>query len=227
MRIKEGVKAATPIVLGYIPVGIAFGLIAKNEGMPLFFTVMLSGIVFAGASQFMAVHAVAMGLYFPQIIVATFLMNFRHLIMSISMASRLEDESMAFRPMIAFFVTDESYAVTSLSETLHHKYLLAVQLTAYLTWNFATIVGFFAGGLLPKLLQKSMGITLYILFAALLIPEIKKSREPLVIALIAGGINSFLAYGGFFDSGWNLVISMVLAACFGYVIFKEKGELYE
>jgi 4-azaleucine resistance transporter AzlC len=227
MHIKNGICSATPIILGYIPVGIAFGLIAKNEGMPFFFTILLSSVVFAGASQFMAVHAVALGLYFPQIILATFLMNFRHLIMSISIASRLEDDSKNYRPLIAFMVTDESYAVTSLSRSLHHRYLLSVQFIAYLTWNIATIIGFFVGGLLPKLLQQSMGITLYVLFAALLIPEIKRAKEPLIIALIAGLINSLLTYTAWFDGGWNLVISMILAASVGYIIFKEVGEAYE
>lgn len=222
MHIREGIKGSIPIVLGYMPVGIAFGLISANEGMPLYFTIMLSSIVFAGASQFMAVNALAMGVHFPQIIIATFLMNFRHMIMSLSMASRLEKDSESFRPMVAFFVTDESFAVTSFKEKLHHKYILSVQISAYLAWNIATVIGFFVGGLLPVLLQKSMGITLYVLFAALLIPEMKKSKVAVITALIGGIINSVLSYINLVDGGWNLVIAILGAALIGFFVLEES-----
>lgn len=194
MKIKEGIKDGLPIVLGFIPVGIAFGLIAKNEGMPIYFTIMLSSIVFAGASQFMAVSSLALGIYYPQIIIATLLMNFRHFIMSISIASRLDKKSLKYRPIIAFFVTDESFAVTSVHKNLEHNYILVVQIIAYLTWNIFTIVGFVAGSFLPELLQQSMGITLYVLFAVLLIPEMKKTKEAIFVAITAGVINTILSY---------------------------------
>lgn len=227
MSIKEGIKSAVPIILGYIPVGIAFGLITSNEGMPLYFAILLSSVVFAGASQFMAVKSVALGIQFPQIIIATFLMNFRHLIMSLSMASRLDHKSKKYRPLMAFFVTDESYAVTSLTEKLHHRYLLGVQISAYLTWNVFTIVGYLVGGLLPTILQQSMGITLYILFAALLVPELKRSNSAVVIALLAATINTLLTYLKLFDSGWNLVLAMIFSAAIGLIVFEEEDEVLD
>lgn len=226
LRVKQGVIDAVPIVVGYLPVGVAFGLIARNEQMPLFFTVMLSAVIFAGASQFMAVSKVALGTHYMQIIIATFIMNFRHFIMSASMASRLEEKSKKYSPMIAFFVTDESYAVTSLSEKLHHRYLLAVQIAAYLSWNFSTLIGYFMGGVFPKVIQESMGITIYVLFAALLVPEIKKAKPPLVVALSAGGINFLLLQWEVIEDGWCLVMSMLIASLFGYLLFR-KEDSYE
>lgn len=226
MKVKQGFIDALPIIVGYLPVGIAFGLIARNEQMPLFFTLMLSSIVFAGASQFMAVSKVALGTHYMQIIIATFIMNFRHFIMSASMASRLEEKSKKYSPIIAFFVTDESYAVTSLQGKLHHRYLLAVQIAAYLSWNISTVIGYLVGGVFPKVIQQSMGITIYVLFGTLLVPEIKKAKPPFVVAFTAAGLNFLLLQWGALEDGWCLVLSMLIASLIGYLLFR-KDENYE
>ncbi len=223
--IKKGVMKATPIIMGYIPVGIAFGLVASNSDVPLLVAVGLSSIVYTGASQFMAVNGIALGMPLIQIIIATLIMNMRHLIMSASVASRLKPESKPFRPLIAFWVTDESYALTSLDKTLEHPMLLGIQGAAYLSWNVATVIGFFVGDLLPPLLQESMGITLYVLFGILLVPSIKSDRIPLMVAICAGGLNTLLESIGQLESGWNLIIAMLSASLFGYVLShrKERG----
>lgn len=224
MSIKKGALKASPIIMGYIPVGIAFGLVAANSDVPLIVAIALSAIVYTGASQFMAVNALVMGIPMAQIIMATFIMNMRHFVMSASVVSRVKPESKPYRPLIAFWVTDESYALTSLDKELDHKLLLVIQATSYLSWNIATVIGFFVGNLLPPLLQASMGITLYVLFATLLIPAIKKEKMPLMVAVCAGAINTLLEVFGLLDSGWNLIIAMLSASMFGYIMSIKKAQ---
>lgn len=222
MSIKKGVKGALPIMLGYVPVGIAFGIISADGDIPLYVVVMLSAIVFAGASQFMASYALTNHLAYPQIIIATFIMNFRHIIMSMSIASRLHKDSHAYKPIMAFFVTDESYAVTSFEDELHHKYVLPLQIAAYLTWNGATVVGFMIGNFLPSIVQKSMGITLYILFLTLLVPEVKKGKEALIVSGLSAIINSVSSLFLNIDPGWSLVLSLLVASAIALMIFGEE-----
>lgn len=221
MSIKKGIVKASPIIMGYIPVGIAFGLVAANSEIPLPVAIALSSVVYTGASQFMAVNAITFGIPIAQIIIATLIMNMRHFIMSASVVSRLTPESKPYRPVIAFWVTDESYALTSLDKELDHHTLLGIQGAAYLAWNIATVVGFFVGNLLPPLLQESMGITLYVLFGTLLIPSVKRERLPLMVALCAAGVNTVLEHIALLESGWNLIIAMLSASMFGYLSSKR------
>jgi len=221
-HIKLGIKEAMPVILGYIPVAITFGLLVKLEGLSLLQAFMFSSIVFAGAAQFMAINSLSIGLSNPQIIVATLLLNFRHVLMSTSISSRLNPEARRFSPVIAFFVTDESYALTSHRKDISHIYILSLQIANYTSWIVGTIIGFVAGQWIPEFIVSCMGITLYAMFAALLVPEIKKGHRALIMALMAGLFNYLFMKIPFLASGWHFIIAVIITAVIGTVIFKDE-----
>src|SRR5665648_872086 len=111
--IRDSFRRATPIVFGYVPVAIAFGILSKTIGLSLLETTLISLIVYSGAAQFMFLNLLIVGVGPIEIIVTTFLINFRHFLMSVSLASKLNSTNKRWFPLLAFGVTDETFAVVS------------------------------------------------------------------------------------------------------------------
>ena len=223
--IKPGLIDAIPIVVGYFPVAMAFGLLSKTVELSLLDSCLFSFIVFAGASQFMALDLIKAGISFWDIILATFLLNLRHFMMSASLAVRLKEIKKGWLPLVAFGITDESFAVASLKEgQLSLSYILTLQTAAYLAWAAGTFTGYLVGTALPEALQNSLGVGLYAMFTAILVPEIKKSNSVLCLSLLAGALYLIIDYCSFFPAGWNLIATILLASSMGVFIFDDKTQ---
>jgi len=226
--VKDGVKAGVPIALGYIPIAITFGMISQTSGIPNFITVMMSIIVFAGASQFISVEMMAAGASVVEIIITTFILNFRHFLMSSSLCSKIKGNTQTrIMNIVAFGITDETFAVASLQkQSVSQHWLLGLNFTAHFAWVAGTIVGIYAGNILPEVLRTSMGIALYAMFIALLIPSLKKARKILIVSLLSAvisGLLFFMPLLSFITSGWRIIISTVVAAAIGAKM-NESGE---
>lgn len=211
--IKRGIKDAIPVMLGYFPIAMAFGILAKTAGIVLIDGVLMSVMVYAGASQFMAVSMIAGGISPMSIVVATFLMNFRHFIMSASIRAKVESVNSRWYPIIGFFLTDETFSVASMKEEIDDaSYLIPLEISCYSAWATGTLAGYLTGMFFPKVLIDAMGIALYALFVALLIPACKKSRKALSIAIVAGAANTLLARSGLMGSSGSFAITVILVS---------------
>ena len=211
--LKDSFIRGTPIIMGYLPVGIAYGILARNTGLSLIQTIAASMIVFAGASQFMLLNFISSGVGALQIVTTVFLVNFRHFVMSASIAARLENTKKRFLPLIAFGITDESFSVlSSIHGSLDKKRILLINTIGYTAWFTASAAGYIAGEILPEALGRSMEIGLYALFIALLMPMAKKSLKTGVVAVGSGIFNLFLSYLDIFPAGWSIVVSVIVCA---------------
>ncbi|HEY8462458.1 MAG TPA: AzlC family ABC transporter permease [Bacillota bacterium] len=220
--LKAGVIAGLPIFIGYLPIAIAFGLLAKVTGLNFVQSLAFSIFVYAGASQFIALNLLQTGAAQLEIVTATLLLNLRHLLMSTSLAARLERKTKGLLPWIAFGVTDESFSVAATREgKLDPGYLLALNFTAYLGWVGGTAGGFWVGAALPKTLQQSMGITLYAMFVALLVPVIKKKAWYGCLALTAGLVHTILAGLKRFPAGWNIILAILVVTLVGALVERQ------
>ncbi|MDC7218381.1 MAG: AzlC family ABC transporter permease [Spirochaetales bacterium] len=214
--IKKGIKEGLPVFVGYFTTAVAYGLMGRNTGLLFWETLIVSLIVFAGASQFIFLSLIAAGAGGVEIVITTFLVNLRHMLMSSSLAVRLEKKSLLL-PIAAFGVTDETFAVASFgADRITEKYLIALNATSYLGWVGGTAAGYLAGNLLPGKLQNIMGILLYLLFVAILTPEVKKRFSLLPVILISGGVNWLLARAGWMSSGWNMIAAIIVGCTAGY-----------
>ncbi|SMC89800.1 AzlC family ABC transporter permease [Sporomusa malonica] len=223
--LKEGLVAGIPIVIGYFPVAMAFGLLAKTVNISLLDSCLFSLIVFAGASQFMALDLIKAGIATGDIVLATFLLNLRHLMMSASLAVRIKDAKRGWLPFIAFGITDESFSVASLKNgKLSVPFLLALQGIAYTSWASGTFAGYLLGTALPISVQSSLGIGLYAMFTAILVPEIRKSANVLCLAAISGIIYAFNDYFNVLPSGWSLIVSIIFASLIGLFVLKDETK---
>ncbi len=223
--IREGAVAGIPIMVGYFPVAMAFGLLAKTVGVTFADACLFSLVVFAGASQFMALDLIKAGIAAADIVLATFLLNLRHMMMSAALAARLQSVRRGLVPLIAFGVTDETFSVASLKAgKLTARYLLGLNGAAYVAWFGGTVAGYLVGQVLPAAVQSSLGIGLYALFAAILVPELKKHAGALVIALLAGLLYLLLTRFTPLSSGWSLIAAIIAASAGGLVVLKNEEE---
>ncbi len=217
---KKGVITGMPIFLGYFPIAIAFGLLAKTQHISLTQTMLFSLLVFAGASQFIALKLIGIGATPYDIGIVTFLVNLRHMLMSASLASKLEDKR--WIPLISFGITDETFSIASTrKEPITSTYLLGLETISYISWVGGSITGFLIGDVLPKTLGDSMSITLYAMFIAILIPEIKKSFQVLVVSSLGAGMNVVLWFTHMINPGIAIVFSIIFGAGLGVLLFGE------
>lgn len=226
---KRGLQAGVPVAIGYISIAIAFGLLAKSAGIPDVITLLMSIVIFAGASQFIGVNLIVTGVMYWEIVLTTFILNLRHFLMTASLSQRIPDSASKKQlALLSYGVTDETFSVASVQKEkeLHPMYVIGLNLIAFSAWNFGTWIGvFFAAGL-PEAIQNSMGIALYAMFIGLLVPSVKKSNPVVIIVLIAIAVSSFLYWADFvqLSEGWSIIISTMIAAGVGVMLFPAEEE---
>ncbi len=222
---KESFTLALPIVIGYFPIAIAFGLLSKNTQLSIRDTSMLSSLVYAGASQFMALDLINAGVSSSSIILATFLLNLRYMIMSASMSVEVRKFDRKHMPLIAFWITDETFSVISFNkEKISLIFIFTLSVLAYASWNIGTLVGYGVGEILSESLQASLSVGLYAMFAGLLFPEFKRSRPILFISLLSVVIYGLIFYSNLLSSGWDIIAGVLVSSLLGLLILKKTRE---
>ncbi len=220
-----GLRAGVPVMLGFIPVGIAYAIMARQGGFSALQTCLMSLSVFAGASQMMAAGMYGQGAGMAAIILTTFILNLRHIIMSLCVAERMEKTSLPARLAASFGVTDESFAIftTVKKENCTIWFFLGIITVTYSSWNIGTLIGALSSDLLPAFLTAALGVSLYAMFTALLVPGVKGNTRLILLVLFTAAVNTVLS--SFVDSGWAIIISTLLCAFIGvfFVDLEEAG----
>ena len=218
----DGAKKALPVILGFIPVGIAYAVMANEAGLTAAENVLMSMFVFAGASQIMAVGMIAQVASMVTIVTATLILNLRHIIMSTCVMNKMKNVSLAKRLIASFGVTDESFAIFT---TIEEKkctigYFLGIITVSYSAWITGTVIGVFARNFLPAIVSNSLDIALYAMFIALLVPHLKNNLKLLILVVITATVNTLLCMA--IDSGWAMIISTLVCAGIGIFIIDDK-----
>ena len=229
-EVQRAVKAGIPLFIGYVPAAVAFGILSKGCGITLLECFMFSAGVFAGASQFIALNLLMTGMGPGGIILTTLLVNFRHFLMSAYLSTRIGKMTKRYMVLIAFGVTDEVFSVLSFKKGILSKtFVFILQLSAYTAWVSGTLAGYVLGGFLPEILSRSMGVALYALLLAILLPEIKQSTKALMLAIASGVLNTLLIKLDLLPDGWSVIVCiLVIAAAGSFVMTREAGEqVYE
>ena len=219
-----GMKKSIPVFFGFLPVAITFAIMSGGAGLTPLETVSMSIFVFAGASQIMAVGMVGAGASAISIILATFVLNLRHVIMSTCVFRRVKIKNALLKLVGALSITDEGFALitTEDEERCDVPFMLGIITVTYLSWIFGTVVGALASNVLPRIVADSFGIALYALFLALIVPSVKKSASLLLTVAITAVINCVLCV--FMASSWAIIISTLAGAFIGTFIVEDKAE---
>lgn len=216
--IKKGLQDAVPIILGYLPIGMAYGMLAVKKGLTPFQTAAMSIFVFAGSAQLVSIEMIAAGSAVGAIIIMTFLVNLRHLLLSASLSLHLRDLPIYYYPFLGFLVTDESFAVamTKIEGAKNkQRYFLALGFTAYLGWIFSSAVGAFLTEFINFGSGGSLDYVLPAMFVVLLIMQIS-SKSEIIVAFFSAFLS--LVFALTISGSWNIILAAVLAAFLGVYI---------
>lgn len=221
--LTAGMKAAWPICVGYVPVGLAFGVLAQKAGIQPLAVGAMSLMVFAGSAQFIAVSMLSAGADPVSIVVTTFIVNLRHILMSSSLSVYLQNCSRRFLSLTAYGVTDESFAVNLTqfrSGSWTPREALAVNQISNAAWVSSTIVGGYCGELIPA---GSFGIdyALSAMFISLLVLQLR-GRLYLLTALIAGVLAVLLSV--LLPGNIHVIAASLVAATLGFVLKRRASR---
>ncbi|WP_297811233.1 AzlC family ABC transporter permease [uncultured Finegoldia sp.] len=224
-NIKEAIKFSSPIMLGYIPVAMAFGLLCKGQDISMLDSTLFSFIFYSGAAQFMAVELLGAGVGMFSIVFSVFLLNLRLFIMSTSLGIHTENINPKALPAIGFMLTDESFSVMSFNrDKLDTKFALAVEFGPFLAWGLFTPIGYLIGQLMPKSVQTSLEVGLTAMFIALVVPSIKKSSNGLVVSLIGVLTYTIIFYLKVIPDGWDIILSILVSSFIGLKVIMKRGQ---
>lgn len=222
-----GLRHGLPIALGYLPVSFAFGLLAVKGGLPAWLATLISLTNLTSAGQFAGTNLIIAGASLLEITLTTLLINLRYLLMSLALGQKLAPGlTLRKRCLIAFGITDETFTVASLERTeISFPYMIGLIIGPYAGWGTGTLLGGFVCTLLSDSLQNALGITLYAMFIALVLPPAKKSGAIRWVAGVAVGISSALTWLPglrLLSAGWRITIATILACLCGAHYFPRK-----
>jgi 4-azaleucine resistance transporter AzlC len=205
----SALKITIPVFLGYIPLGIAFGLLLSGAGYHWIYALLMSLLVYAGSAQFLAVALLVAGAGLTDFAVATLLLNLRHSFYGLSMLEKFSDVGMV-KPYLIFALTDETYALLTTTEVPQggskSKFYFYIAALNHLYWIIGSVLGAVLGSVLDLNLE-GMSFVLPALLVVLTIEQYfcSKVRFPFVAALGAGILSLM-----FFRSENMLLSSIVL-----------------
>ncbi len=220
-RVLQGMSAAWPICIGYLPIGLALGVLAQKAGIPWWAVLMMSVLVFAGSAQFICVAMISAGASIPAIIFTTFVVNLRHTLMSSALAVHLSGVKRLFLAFFSYGITDESFAVNMTrfrTGSWDRWSALTANQVANLTWILATVTGSLLGQFVP---QGAFGIDYALtgMFICLLVFQLQGFIF-VFTGLLAASIS--VCWYLFIPGDSYIVGASVTAATLGYLLLNRK-----
>ena len=223
-QLLKGIRHGIPIALGYISVSFTFGMMAVSEGLSIGQAVLISMTNVTSAGQFAGLDLMLAGGSMIEMALTQFIINLRYALMSLSLSQKM-DKSMTSlsRMLYAFVNTDEVFAMASSQPgTVGKNYLLGLIIMPYVGWALGTLLGAAAGALLPVMVRNALGIAIYGMFLAILIPPAKKLKGVRVVVIIAALFSCVMRYTPYLNqisSGFVIILCAVSVASLGAWLF--------
>ena len=198
---------------GYFAVSFSFGILAMQGGLSVIQAALTSLTNMTSSGQFAGLQIIVAGGTLIELILTQVIINMRYSLMSLALSPKLDEKIRLWqRLLIAFANTDEIFAVAmSRERSLSFPYMVGLQLLPIFGWTAGTATGAIAGNLLPAALTAALGIALYGMFIAVVVPVARRSRPVLLSAFIAITISSIL-YVLKVSAGISIIISTVAAS---------------
>ena len=221
-RFSDGVRAAVPVVLGYVPIGFAFGVLARTAGLTVAEIGLMSIIVYAGSAQFIGAGMFAAGAAAPAIISTTFLVNLRHLLMSTALAPSFRETSAWENALLAYGITDETFAVSSSvlqGRPASPGYIAGLHVTSQSSWVLASVAGALAGQMVGNTQRLGLDFALTAMFIGLLMPHFRGAGHAArIMAGVVAGIVAVVAAAFLGLSSWAIIAATLVAATVGVMV---------
>lgn len=230
----RGFKDGIPICLGYISVSFTFGMMCSENNLPFWIAVLISMTNLTSAGQFAGTGLIISGGSLLEIGITTFVINIRYLLMSLSLSQRIDSAlPLSQRLLMSFGVTDEIFGVSMQSKgKISAAYFIGLMTAPFWGWASGTFIGAVAVSLLPMMVRSALGIAIYGMFLAIIIPPARTEKALVWTIGIAAAISCLFYYTPVLNrlsSGWVIIICAVLASGFAAykwpIAVEENGEV--
>lgn len=229
MNFKKGIKDGIPIALGYFSVSIAFGLMAAEAGCTWYEAMLISVTNLTSAGQFAGVTVLAQSGTYIEMALTQFIINSRYALMGISLSQKVDGKFKGiWRLILGYAITDEIFAVAiGQKDELTRQYYAGLAIIPVIGWTSGTIIGAVLGNIMPDIVTNALGVALYGMFIAVVIPKAKENLHVMIVVAIAVLISVALFYIPIFSgisSGFSIIICAVIASAIGAVAFPVKED---
>ncbi len=228
LKFKNGIKDGLPIGLGYLSVAFAFGVKASLASVPIFMSVFISMTNLTSAGQLAGLTVIASLGTIVDMMLTQIVINARYFLMSITLSQKLDKSfTLGHRLFCSAFVTDEIFAVASSKpKPFGRAYFYGLVILPYLGWTLGTLLGAVAGDILPNEITNALGIALYAMFIAIIIPPSITTKGVLPAVIFGGAISVAFYYVPYLcgiKEGISIIISAIISAGVMAFIFPIKG----
>lgn len=227
----RGMRDGIPICLGYFAVSFALGIAGRGVGMNAVQAFVMSLTMVASAGQFAAITLIGAGAGIIEMITTTVVVNLRYLLMSCSLTQKLSPETkLLHRLALSYCMTDEIFGLSiSVDGFLRPVYTYGITVISVSGWCLGTVLGVIAGNILPALVTNALGVAMYGMFLAIIIPPAKENHflgALVAVSMAASGLFSVLPYLRAISSGFRVIILTILIAGIAAVIhpIEEPGD---
>ena len=228
-RYRDGLLDGLPIALGYLSVSFGFGISAVGEGLRMLEALIISMTNLTSAGQVAGVTVIVAAGTLLEMILTQLVINLRYSLIGITLTQRLDCGcTTPHRLLMSFGITDEIFAVASSKpHAVGTSYFYGLMTLPYIGWASGTLLGALAGQILPENLREAMGIMIYAMFIAIILPPMKSNRGVLAVVLLAAGMSCAIFYLPIFSwvsAGFSIIICAVIAAIVMALMMPIEGS---
>ena len=226
-QLTRGLRDGLPIFLGYLAVSFSFGILAKKTGLTAFQATLMSGTNLTSAGQFAALSAIALAAPYIETAALQLIINLRYSLMSCALSQKL-DTRLPFlhRLLIAAGVTDEIFGVSAATDgKLSPFYFYGLVIAAWPGWVLGTLLGVAAGNVMPASLLNALGIALYGMFIAVIVPPARRDRVTaglVVLSMAASALTGWLPGLREMSAGLKTIALTITLAGLAAILFPLK-----
>ena len=227
--LRQGIRHGIPIALGYLSVSFAFGMKAVGDGLTVIQAVLISMTNLTSAGQIAALPLMTGGATLAEMALTQLTINLRYALMSLSLSRKLDDSMGTLQRLVFSFAnTDEIFAVASSQRGKVGKaYLYGLMLTPWIGWSLGTFLGAAAGTLLPAFVRTALGIAIYGMFLAIILPPARKYgavRFVLIVSVLLSLCFHYIPFLNTVSPGFVIIICGVTAAALGAWLYPVKED---
>ncbi|MDB6048314.1 MAG: AzlC family protein [Pseudomonas sp.] len=211
-----GLRDSVPMLVGIAPFGIIFGTLAGAGGLSLWQAVGMSLFVYAGSAQFIVISLMGAGASAAVILLTTVIINLRHLLYSATLQPQVNQLPQRWRLILAFWLTDETFAVVQRYYLVHgrsalaHWYWLGVASSLYACWVSSTLVGVLFGEAVPDMAGWGLEFAMLATFIGIVVPLLR--NRPQIAAALAAGAVALMTHA------WPYKLGLMAAAFSGIAV---------
>lgn len=229
MNFRQGIKDGIPIALGYVAVSFAFGILAVDKGLNVLESVLISAANVTSAGQFAGLTVMTTSGTLLELALSQFIINLRYMLMSISLSQRVDEDFQGiWRWILGFAVTDEIFAVAIQNpEPVRRNYFAGLISLPVLGWILGTLGGALLGNILPAALSNALGVALYGMFIAIVIPKAREDAHVLFAVILAVACSLCLRYIPLFSGlsdGFGIILCTLIASTIAAILFPVEVE---